>query len=332
MPTGWEADSEQRVALNPVLAVTVGDPRGIGPEIVVPAVSRVRSESPGLRCAVLGPEAPALAEALGVDASYDAVGRFDGSAESAGRVSALAVERAVQMCLAGDAQGVVTGPVHKPSLHAAGWKVPGQTKMLQRLGSAPIVGMLMCAESTPRGKPLRVLLATTHLPLRQVAARLTAELLVAQTVLLERELRTAWRIERPRIALCALNPHASDGGLFGDEEVRVYGPALETLSGQGLLVEGPFPADTVFVRALGGAFDAVVAPYHDVGMAAFKTAAFGGGVNVTLGLPFVRTSPDHGTAFDIAGTGAADPSSMAEAIRLAAVLARHRFDDPGRRE
>jgi 4-hydroxythreonine-4-phosphate dehydrogenase len=136
-----------------------------------------------------------------------------------------------------------------------------------------------------------------------------------------------WGIAEPRLALCALNPHAGDGGLFGDEEARVMEPALARLRERGVSVAGPVPADTVFTRALRGAFDAVLAPYHDVGMAAFKTAAFGAGVNVTLGLPFPRTSPDHGTALDIAGSGRADPASMKEAILLAVRLAA-RFDTP----
>jgi 4-hydroxythreonine-4-phosphate dehydrogenase len=133
-------------------------------------------------------------------------------------------------------------------------------------------------------------------------------------------------LRSPRLALCALNPHASDGGLFGSEEADVYAPALERIRARGVEAEGPLPADTVFARALAGDFDAVVAPYHDVGMAAFKTVAFGKGVNVTIGLPFVRTSPDHGTAFDLAGTGRADAASMLEALRLAARLSRARFD------
>jgi 4-hydroxythreonine-4-phosphate dehydrogenase len=143
--------------------------------------------------------------------------------------------------------------------------------------------------------------------------------------LLDRALRADWGLAAPRLALCALNPHASDGGLFGDEEARVLRPALEAARADGVDVAGPLPADTVFSRALAGEFDAVVAPYHDVGMAAFKTVTFGAGVNVTLGLPFVRTSPDHGTAFDIAGTGRADASSTTEALRLAHTLAERRF-------
>jgi 4-hydroxy-L-threonine phosphate dehydrogenase PdxA len=179
------------------------------------------------------------------------------------------------------------------------------------------VGMLMCAETTRLDAPLRVLLATTHLPLRQVPEVLTSELLEEQGALLAESLSEGWGIEEPRIALCALNPHASDGGLFGDEEARVLAPALEGLRNRGVAAEGPFPADTVFLRVLDGEFDAVVVPYHDVGMAVFKTLAFGRGVNVTLGLPFVRTSPDHGTAFDLAGTGRADPGSAVEALELA---------------
>ena len=142
-----------------------------------------------------------------------------------------------------------------------------------------------------------------------------------QATLTSDSLRTGWGIARPRIALCAVNPHASDGGLFGDEEARIVAPALRLLAEAGVDAAGPIPADTVFTRAVRGEFDAVIAPYHDVGMAAFKTAAFGSGVNVTLGLPFPRTSPDHGTALDIAGRGIADPASLGAALRMARTLA-----------
>jgi 4-hydroxythreonine-4-phosphate dehydrogenase len=184
--------------------------------------------------------------------------------------------------------------------------------------------MLMDAEMTSLGGPLRVVLATTHLPLTAVPRTLTTQLLVEQALLTHTALIDGWRIAQPRLALCAVNPHASDGGLFGDEEQRIMQPAIVELTARGVQVSGPIPADTVFVRMLNGEFDAVIAPYHDVGMAAFKTAAFGHGVNVTLGLPFVRTSPDHGTAIDIAGTGSADSSSMAEAIRLAILLTQRK--------
>jgi 4-hydroxythreonine-4-phosphate dehydrogenase len=238
------------------------------------------------------------------------------------------IRAAVAMALAGEVRAIVTAPLHKPALAAAGLTATGHTEMLQELAGVPAVGMLMAAETTSLGAPLRVLLATTHHALREVPDLVTADLLVEQTLLLQRGLREGWRMAEPRIGLCALNPHASDGGLFGDEERTVFEPAVARLRDDGVDVSGPLPADTVFGRALSGAFDAVAAPYHDVGMAAFKTVAFGGGVNVTLGLPFVRTSPDHGTAFDIAGTGRADASSMHEALRLAVQLAENRFDTP----
>ncbi len=244
----------------------------------------------------------------------------------AGGFAAEAIERAVAMAMDGSVHAVVTAPIHKPSLHAAGRHFPGHTEMLQALAGAPAVGMLMAAERTRLDGPLRVLLATTHVALASVPELLSADVLVTQTTLLHEALANDWGIAVPKIALCAFNPHASDGGLFGDEEARVYGPALERLEAAGIHAAGPLPADTVFQRAIAGAFDAVVAPYHDVGMAAFKTVSFGTGVNVTLGLPFVRTSPDHGTAFDLAGTGRADSTSMREAIELAVRLARTRFD------
>jgi 4-hydroxythreonine-4-phosphate dehydrogenase len=173
------------------------------------------------------------------------------------------------------------------------------------------------------GKGLRVVLVTTHVALRDVPALLTTDRVIRTGRVTEKALREQFGIARPRMAVCALNPHAGESGLFGDEEERVLRPAAEALG-----ATGPVPADTVFVRALRGEFDAVLAPYHDVGMTAIKVAAFGEGVNVTLGLPFIRTSPDHGTAFDIAGTGKADPSSMRVAIELAAQLAGNRAAEP----
>jgi 4-hydroxythreonine-4-phosphate dehydrogenase len=163
---------------------------------------------------------------------------------------------------------------------------------------------------------LRVVLVTTHVPFRAVPELLTTERIVRTGQVTRAALGRWWGMASPRIAVCALNPHAGESGLFGDEEERVIRPAVEALR-----ASGPWPADTVFVRAMRGEFDAVLAPYHDVGMTAIKVAAFGHGVNVTLGLPFPRTSPDHGTAFDIAGTGRADPSSMRQALELAVAMA-----------
>ena len=303
------------------LAVTLGDPRGIGPEVVANAVRHLSDQGDATELILVGPDE--LDPGLG---PYEGIGRFDGSESAAGGLSALAVERAVHLAMAGTAAGIVTGPISKPALRSAGLEDPGHTEMLQRLTGVSDVGMLMAADETRLGAPLRVLLATTHVPLRSVPDLLSADLLVSQARLLKSSLEVDWSVAAPRIALCALNPHASDGGLFGDEEDRVLRPAVAALRGEGVDAEGPIPADTVFSRTLSGEFDAVIAPYHDVGMAPFKTVAFGKGVNVTLGLPFVRTSPDHGTAFDIVGTGRADASSMLAAIRMASRLAARRFD------
>jgi 4-hydroxythreonine-4-phosphate dehydrogenase len=245
-------------------------------------------------------------------------------------VAGEAIRVAVEMALDGRVDALVTAPIDKAAFRAGGWNFPGHTEMLQELAGVPAVGMMMAAERTIAGPPLRVVLATTHHALRDVPGLVTPGLLVEQARLTSRSLREWWGIETPRVALCAFNPHASDSGLFGDEEERIYAPALRRLAEESVAATGPIPADTVFTRALRGEFDAVVAPYHDVGMAAFKTVAFGSGVNVTLGLPFPRTSPDHGTALDIAGLGIADASSTVEAIRLAARLAG-RFDTPSDR-
>jgi 4-hydroxythreonine-4-phosphate dehydrogenase len=240
-------------------------------------------------------------------------------------VAGEAVAAAVDLAVRGEVDAVVTAPIDKAAFRAGGWEYPGHTEMLQSLSAAPDVAMMMVAESTRMGGALRVLLATTHIALRDVPTALSVELIVSQTTLAHDALRAWWGIDEPRLAICGVNPHASDGGLFGDEEERIIAPALALLRDRGVRAVGAVPADTVFARALSGEWDAVVAPYHDVGMAAFKTVAFGRGVNVTLGLPFPRTSPDHGTALDIAGTDRADPASMIEAVRLAIRLAE-RFD------
>lgn len=310
--------------MEPRLVVTPGDPRGIGPEVAASAIRRFLETHPSADVSVSGPEGP-----LEVGDLASLAGEHRGGEDAAaGAVAARSIQRAVKMALDGEIHAVVTAPLHKPSLHAAGWLFPGQTEMLADLTGVDRVGMLMAAEETRLGGPLRVLLVTTHLALRDVPDALTVERLVDQVHLLHGALRNDWRLDEPRIGLCGLNPHASDGGLFGDEEERVYAPALMKLGERGVTAVGPLPADTVFSRALAGELDAVAAPYHDVGMAAFKTVSFGAGVNVTLGLPLIRTSPDHGTAFDIAGSGRADPSSMVQALTLAHRLAKNRFDTP----
>ena len=231
--------------------------------------------------------------------------------EVAGRIAGQAVEDAVRLALAREVDAIVTGPVHKHALHLAGFRYPGLTELLSHLAGDVEVAMMLAAGT------LRVVLVTTHIPLKDVPAQVTTERVVRCGRITERALAAWWGIARPRLAVCALNPHAGEGGLFGDEDDRVLRPAASALG-----AAGPFPADTVFVRALRGEFDAVLAPYHDVGMTAVKVAGFGKGVNVTLGLPFPRVAPDHGTALDIAGKGIADPGSMRAALELAVERAR----------
>ncbi|MEM7415400.1 MAG: 4-hydroxythreonine-4-phosphate dehydrogenase PdxA [Gemmatimonadota bacterium] len=310
------------------LVLTPGDPRGIGPEVALHALDHFRSERPDADVVLWGPEGPLGTDELGSIADSARRTMPPGPVAAAGAFAAASIESAVREASAGRVGGIVTGPLHKPSLHASGRVYPGQTEMLSALADDVTVGMMMAAERTRLDAPLRVLLATTHLPLADVPEAVTRSLLVEQIVLASEALRIDWGISTPTIGLCALNPHASDNGLFGSEEADVLEPAVAEARDRGVTVAGPLPADTVFGRAIAGEFDAVVAPYHDVGMAAFKTVSFGSGVNVTLGLPFVRTSPDHGTAFDIAGIGAADPASMVEAVHLAWSMVNRRFDTP----
>lgn len=235
------------------------------------------------------------------------------SAAAAGRLAARGVEVAAGLALSNEVDAIVTGPVEKRALHLAGYAVPGVTELLSQLAGGVPVAMMLVVDR------LRVVLVTTHLPLRAVPTAVTRARIEEVGEIARSGLRRWFGIDVPRLALCALNPHAGEGGLFGTEDDQVLRPAAHALG-----ASGPLPADTVFVRALRGEFDAVLAPYHDVGMTAIKVAGFGRGVNVTLGLPFPRTAPDHGTAFDIAGKGLADAGSMRAALELAAELAARR--------
>lgn len=291
------------------LGLTLGDPRGIGPEIIAKALGdpRIAALSAFVSWRVIGPRRAGVSvdDDLGAwrptgDAAHD-------EAEG-GRFAGMAVERAARLALAGVLDGIVTAPLDKHALQAGGYDFPGHTEMLGHLAGAPTAMMLASDR-------LRVVLATTHIALRDVPAALTREVLQQTHATTLDGLRRDLGIAQPRIALCAMNPHAGDGGRFGHEDDELLAPVARACG-----MAGPFPADTVFVRAMRGEFDAVIAPYHDVGMTAIKVASFGSAVNITLGLPFVRTSPDHGTAFDIAGQGVARPESLMAAIKLAARL------------
>jgi 4-hydroxythreonine-4-phosphate dehydrogenase len=298
--------------MRPRLAVTLGDVRGIGPEIIeTAAASRAVRDAADL--VFVGPTG------AGVDVN-EATGAWtsSGTVADAGRLAGRAIERAVALALEGTVQGIVTGPLDKAALLAGGYSYPGHTEMLATLTGRTVAMMLAATKPGPGStNPLRVVLATTHVALRDVHAALTRDAILKAAATTRVGLRDWFGIAEPRIALCALNPHAGDGGRFGTEDEDLLRPAAEEAG-----IAGPFPADTVFVRAMRGAFDAVIAPYHDVGMTAIKVASFGSAVNVTLGLPFPRTSPDHGTALDIAGQGIANESSMIESILLCADIAR----------
>ncbi len=293
------------------IAVTLGDPRGIGPEVTAAALNvGVDAE-----IVIIGAKEQAAAfsghEQVAVGSWSTSPGAARATAREAGLITGRAIERASAMALAGEVDAIVTAPAEKHALHLAGYPWPGHTEWLAHLAGDVDVAMMLASDR------LRVVLVTTHIPFRDVPLMLTTDRVVRVGEVTARALREHFGIAAPRLAVCALNPHAGEQGLFGDEEARILAPAVQRLG-----ATGPLPADTVFVRAMRGEFDAVLAPYHDVGMTAIKVASFGNAVNVTLGLPFVRTSPDHGTAMDIAGSGRADPASMHAALDLAARLAR----------
>ena len=327
------------------LAVTLGDVCGIGPEIIAQLFRRgeapgclvvgdmavmrraaqltggmlavARIEEPGDACRVPPNCVPVLqVEGLPADLLEAKLGQVDARA---GAAAAACITRAVQLASAGEVAGIVTAPVHKEALAAAGIKYPGHTEMLQALASngteaAPVRMMLANDE-------LRTVLVTIHMSLRRALDAVTFDA-VLQTLRIAHQSAARWGQPRPRIAVAGLNPHAGEGGLFGDEELTIIGPAVAAARAEGIDATGPFAPDTVFMRArnaLGhpGEFDIVVAMTHDHGLIPVKYLGVEHGVNVTLGLPFVRTSPDHGTAFDIAGTGRADPSSLRAALRMA---------------
>ena len=296
----------QAVTSKPRIAITVGDPAGIGPEIAVRAAA-----DPAVR-SVCDPViyGPASAE----DLSAFRPGHIDADA---GRAAYEAIVRAVKDTLASQVAAIATAPINKEAFGLAGLPWKGHTDLLAHLTGASRGVMMFYSDA------LRVVLATVHIPLAEVPAALTRSLLEDVIRLTASEL-PRFGIATPRLALAGLNPHAGEHGLLGSEEERVLRPAVDACAGRGIDVSGPFPADTLFVRAMRGEFDVVIACYHDQGLIPVKLAAFGKAVNVTLGLPIIRTSVDHGTAFDIARKGVADASSMVEAVKLAARLATAR--------
>lgn len=315
----------------------MGDPAGIGPEIIAKALNELKNRKGGLNFEPVIYGVPAIleraAESLGifVDLPVVSIGpaadpiRIGAVSAKAGRLAALSIERSVEAAMNGAVQAIVTAPISKEAINLAGYAFAGHTDMLAKLtGSAD--GCMMLAHGN-----FRVSHISTHVALRRVPDLVTPERITRVAELTSAALRRLG-IAMPRIAVAALNPHAGEGGLFGDEDATVIAPTVARLRGQGLDIAGPISGDTVFVRALGNEFDAVIAMYHDQGHIPVKLLGFHvdpksghwtalQGVNITLGLPFVRTSVDHGTAFDIAGKNKASAQSMIEAIEFALNLA-----------
>lgn len=320
----------------PIVAVTMGDPSGIGPEVVVKAA---RNPTVRRSCRILILGDPSLLHKAGaprwpirdpgsaipfreavvvepvtmLDANKVRPGKpTNGGGEAAFQY----ITRALELVGTGVADAMVTAPISKKMLNDAGHSYPGHTELLADLTHTREVRMMLY------GRRLKVVLATVHVPLVEVAPALTRKRVRTTIELTHRSLEQWFGLEKPRLAVAALNPHGGEDGMFGTEERRVIGPVVRDCSAQGISVFGPFPADSLFHRVAGGEFDAAICMYHDQGLGPFKLLHFSDGVNLTLGLPLIRTSVDHGTAYDIAGRGVADSRSMKQAIMLAAKLAR----------
>ncbi|KAA2316951.1 4-hydroxythreonine-4-phosphate dehydrogenase PdxA [Pseudooceanicola sediminis] len=322
------------------LAVTLGDPAGIGPEIALRAV--IAPDAPD--CVLYGPhvvaeraralvapdhvlqivshpEEPALSgrhlrlvetgAAMVTPVPYGAV------SQDAGQAAFGAIRAAIDAAMAGQVGGIVTAPIHKEALSAAGVPFPGHTEMLAHYAGGVEVAMMLANDV------IRTVLVTIHVSLRDAIGMANHDANM-RAIRLAHQGCQAFGIAAPRIAVAGLNPHAGEGGLFGREEIEIIAPAIAAARAEGMDVSGPWPGDTVFMQARKGQFDVVVAQYHDQGLIPVKYLGLEQGVNITLGLPFVRTSPDHGTAFDIAGQGVADPASMMLALRHAATMAAER--------
>jgi 4-hydroxythreonine-4-phosphate dehydrogenase len=315
----------------PRIAITAGEPAGIGPEISLAALSVISDAGNDARITLIGDVGLLEHRARATHISWPPAADIEHvplrTAAIAGRRDSrnahyvlATLDRAIAGAMAGEYDAIVTAPVQKSVINDARVAFTGHTEYLaERTGTSRVVMML--AGETAHG-PLRVALATTHLPIASVAGALSVDGVAAVLKILLTELQSRFGIDTPRVVVTGLNPHAGEGGHMGREEIEIIAPAVSRLRSQGYRVDGPLPADTVFVPSLVQRYDAVLAMFHDQGLPVLKYATFGHGVNVTLGLPFVRTSVDHGTALDLAGTGRADAGSMRAALKLAIELAR----------
>jgi 4-hydroxythreonine-4-phosphate dehydrogenase len=326
--------------LPPIIAITIGDPNGIGAEIILKALSK-KAIHEICRPIIIGPIEilRKLLDPLSLNLKLEEVNsaRISSSENtipvlssgfakgfnwepgeetiSAGAVAGKALEAAADLAITKQVEAVVTAPISKKVFYLAGYHYPGQTEFFAAKTQTDEVVMVLLSEN------FRVGLVTTHCPLSEVSALLSGEAILRKIQIFSRDLQKRFGIARPRIAVAALNPHAGEDGLFGSEEKEIILPAVSSARALGLDVSGPFPADTLFVRIKQQNFDGYLAMYHDQGLIPLKMQSFGRAVNYTAGLPIIRTSPDHGTAFDIAGKGVADSGSMEEAIKLAVYLA-----------
>jgi 4-hydroxythreonine-4-phosphate dehydrogenase len=323
----------------PRIAITMGDPAGIGPEIIVKALPR-EDISQVCRPFVVGDIGVLKAAAEGIGArsfhTMETPGDISGDPDTidvlslsdlkvsvtpgkptrdGGKAMVEYILKAVELAKSGQAAAMVTCPISKELMNQAGYTFDGHTELIAHLTSTKDYVMMLA------GEKLKVALVTIHCPLREVSERINKALIEKTIIITCRSLESDFGINKPRVAVAALNPHAGEGGLFGREDEEIIRPAVEETRNGGLSVEGPFPADTLFYHAVNGEFDAVVAMYHDQGLIPLKLLHFSDAVNLTLGLPIVRTSVDHGTAYDIAGKGIADPSSLIAAIKMAAKIA-----------
>jgi 4-hydroxythreonine-4-phosphate dehydrogenase len=316
----------------PIIAVTLGDPSGIGPEVVLKALSE--PEIAGLARWILVGDSGVLREVgktCGIDpgvlsdtsmldlrAMREPLGFVPAQVSAAcGRAAVEYVRHATQMCLHGEAHAMVTAPLSKEAVTLSGMKFTGHTEFIAELCGTSDSRMLLASER------MRVVHVTTHISLRK-SCQLTGDRIV-RTIELGNDAAILLGLEQPHIAVCGLNPHAGEHGLFGDEDMQIIAPAVETAQARRIWCEGPLPADTTFLRAFRGAYDLVVAMYHDQGHIPMKLMDFEHTVNISLGIPIIRTSPDHGTAFDIAGQNKADPTNMKAAMKLAASMASRKL-------
>ena len=346
------ASPSSSTRFRPRIGITLGDINGIGPEVALKALWDVRLRKYADLVLIgslhaLGVHAAALRlndRAMRTVDDLDDLDRLDESAlrvidvsdgrkppvqfgrtdEIAGQIAMQAVERAVDLCLEGRLDAMVTAPISKQAIAEAGYRVPGHTEFIAARTRTEAYTMMMVTDT------LRVGLVTTHIPIVEVASRITREAILEKIRIISASLSQDFGLPRPRLAVLGLNPHAGDGGVLGREEIQIIRPAIREASPDEQFVFGPFPADGFFGTGSYRHYDAVLAMYHDQGLVPFKALSFNRGVNFTAGLPIVRTSPDHGTAFDIAGQGKAEPESMRHAIYQAIDIARRRRDAPAR--